>query len=81
MISARYSRILNTSDVPFDEDLEYEIEGNSSKQQRDRGPITSSTVFHSLKFKAMQDVHLCMYVCMYVCMHVCMYMFHKVTFD
>ena len=23
------------------------------------------------KFKAMQDVHLCMYVCMYVCLHVC----------
>ena len=29
--------------------------------------------FHSLK--AMQDVHLCMYVyvCMYVCMYACMY--------
>ena len=27
----------------------------------DLGPITSSTVFHSLK--AMQDVHLCMHVC------------------
>ena len=26
------------------------------------GPITSSTVFHSLQ--AMQDFHLCMYVCM-----------------
>ena len=25
--------------------------------------------------KAMQDVHLCMYVCMYVCMHVCMYIY------
>ena len=31
----------------------------------DRGPITSSTVFHSLKFKGMQDVHLCLYICMY----------------
>ena len=41
--------------------------------------ITSSTVFHTLKFKAMQDVHLCMYVCMHVCMYV--YTFHKVTFD
>ena len=31
--------------------------------------------FH--KMKAMQDVHLCMYVCMYVqyCMHVCMYIY------
>ena len=58
------------SDVPFDEDLEFEIEGNSSKQQRGSGrPIMSSTVFHSLKLKAMQDVHLCMYVCMYACVY------------
>ena len=27
-------------------------------------------MFHSLKFKAMQDVYLCMYVCMHVCMYV-----------
>ena len=38
MISGPYSRILNTSDVPFDEDLEFEIEKNSSKQQRGSGP-------------------------------------------
>ena len=38
MISGRYSQILNTSDVPFDEDLKFEIEGNSSKQQRGPGP-------------------------------------------
>ena len=38
MISGRYSRISSTSDVPFDEDLEFEIEGNSSKQQRGSGP-------------------------------------------
>ena len=31
------------------------------------------------KIKAMQDVHLCMYVCMCVCIYI--YMFHKVTFD
>ena len=43
------------------------------KQQQGSGPITSSTVFHSLK--AMQDVHLCMYVCMFACV----YNFHSET--
>ena len=38
MISGRYSRISSTSDIPFDEDLEFKIEGNSSKQQRGSGP-------------------------------------------
>ena len=83
MISGRYSLISSTSDVPFDEILNSKLKGISQNNNKDRGPFTSSTVFHSLK--AMQDVHLCMYVCMYVqyCMHVCMYiyMFHNVTFD
>ena len=64
MISGRYSRISSTSDVPFDKDLEYKIEGNSSKQQQGSGPYYRSIVFHSLK--AMQDVHVCMYACVYV---------------
>ena len=51
------------------------LKGIPQNNNEDRGPIMSSTVFHSLKFKAMQDVHLCMYVCMYVCMHVCMYVY------
>ena len=46
------------------------LKGIPRNNNEDRGPITSSTVFHSLKFKAMQDVHLCMYVCMHVCMYV-----------
>ena len=29
--------------------------------------------------KAMQDVHLCMYVCMYVCMHACVYVYIYVS--
>ena len=69
MISGRYSQILSTSDVPFVEISNSKLKGISRNNNEDRGPITSSTVFHSLK--AMQDVHLCMYVCMYVCMHVC----------
>ena len=83
MISGRYSQISSTSDVPFVEISNSKLKGISRNNNEGRGPITSSTVFHSLK--AMQDVHLCMYVCMYVqyCMHVCMYiyMFHNVTFD
>ena len=47
------------------------LKGIPRNNNEDRGPITSSTVFHSLKFKAMQDVHLCMYVCMYPCVYVC----------
>ena len=38
------------------------LKGIPQNNNEGRGPITSSTVFHSLK--AMQDVHLCMYVCM-----------------
>ena len=78
MISGRYSRISNTSDVPFDEDLKFKLKGIPQNNNEGRDPITSSTVFHSLK--AMQDVHLCMYVCMHACMY-SIYMFHKVTFD
>ena len=47
--------------------LNSKLKGIPRNNNEDRGPITSSTVFHSLKFKAMQDVHLCMYVCMYAC--------------
>jgi len=84
MISGRYSQISSTSDVqiPFNEISNSKWKGISRNNNEGRGPITSSTVFHGLK--AMQDVHLCMYVCMYVCMRVCtvyIYMFHKVTFD
>ena len=75
MISGCYSQISSTSDVPFDEISNSKLKGISRNNNEGRGPITSSTVFHSLK--AMQDVHLCMYVCMCVCI----YMFHKVTFD
>ena len=71
MISGRYSQILSTSDVPFDKILNLKLKGISRNNNEGRGPITSSTVFHSLK--AMQDVHLCMYVCMYVCMYACVY--------
>ena len=82
MISGRYSQISSTSDVliPFDEIANSKLKGISRNNNEGRGPITSSTVFHSLK--AMQDVHLCMYV-QYVCMHVCMYiyMINKETFD
>ena len=56
--------------VLFDEISNLQLKGISRNNNEDRGPITSSTVFHSLKFKAMQDVHLCMYVCMHVCMYV-----------
>ena len=75
MISGRYSQISSTPDVPFDEISNSKLKGISQNNNEGRGPITSSTVFHSLK--AMQDVHLCMYVCMYVqyCMHVCMYIY------
>ena len=71
MISGRYSQISSTSDVqiPFDKISNSKLEGISRNNNEGRGPITSSTVFHGLK--AMQDVHLCMYVCMYVCMRVC----------
>ena len=95
MISGHCSQISSTSDVPFVEILNLKLKGIFRNNNEDRGPITSSTVFHSLE--AMQDVHLCIYVCMYVCMHVCMFvcmhvcmyvcmcvcihMFHKVTFD
>ena len=80
MISGRYSQISSTSDVPFDEISNLKLKGISQNNNEGRGPITSSTVFHSLK--AMQDVHLCMYVCMYACVYVqYIYMFHKVTFD
>ena len=65
MISGRYSQISSTSDVPFDEISNSKLKGISQNNNEGRGPITSSTVFHSLK--AMQDVHLCMYVCMRVC--------------
>ena len=41
------------------------LKGIPRNNNEDRGPITSSTVFHSLKFKGMQDVHLCLYICMY----------------
>ena len=64
------------SDVPFDEISNSKLKGISRNNNKGWGPITSSTVFNSLK--AMQDVHLCMYVCMRVCT---VYMFHKVTFD
>ena len=72
MISGRYSQISSTSDVPFDEISNSKFKGISRNNNEGRGPITCSTVFHSLK--AMQDVHLCMYLCKYVqyCMHVCM---------
>ena len=75
MISGRYSQISSTSDVPFDKISNSKLKGISRNNNKGRGPITSSTVFHSLK--AMQDVHLCMYVCMYVqyCMHECMYIY------
>ena len=53
--------------------LNLKLKGIPRDNNEYRGPITSSTVFHSLKFKAMQDVHLCMYVCMYAC--VCMYVY------
>ena len=71
MISGRYSQISSTSDVqiPFNEISNSKWKGISRNNNEGRGPITSSTVFHGLK--AMQDVHLCMYVCMYVCMRVC----------
>jgi len=65
MVSGRYSQISSTSDVPFDEISNSKLKGISRNNNEGRGPITSSTVFHSLK--AMQDVHLCMYVCMRVC--------------
>ena len=65
IISGRYSQISSTSDVPFDEISNSKLKGISRNNNEGRGPITSSTVFHSLK--AMQDVHLCMYVCMRVC--------------
>ena len=78
MISGRYSQILSTSDVPFDKISNSKLKGISQNNNEGRGPITSSTVFHSLK--AMQDDHLCMYVCMRACMY-SIYMFHKVTFD
>ena len=66
-MSGRYSQISSTSDVqiPFDEISNSKLKGISQNNNEGRGPITSSTVFHSLK--AMQDVHLCMYVCMRVC--------------
>ena len=66
MISGRYSQISSTSDVqiPFNEISNSKWKGISRNNNEGRGPITSSTVFHGLK--AMQDVHLCMYVCMYV---------------
>ena len=76
MISGRYSQISSTSDVPFDEISNSKLKGISRNNNEGRGPIiiTSSTVFHSLK--AMQDVHLCMYVCTVLyCMHVCMYIY------
>ena len=71
MISGRYSQILSTFDVPFDEILNSKFKGIPRNNNEGRGPITSSTVFHSLK--AMQHVHLCMYVCMCVCIyiHIC----------
>ena len=49
------------------------LKGIPRNNNEDRGPITSSTVFHSLK--AMQDVHLCMYVCtvLYACVYVYIY--------
>ena len=78
MISGRYSQISSTSDVPFDKILNSKLKGISRNNNEGWGPITSSTVFHGLK--AMQDVHLCMYVCMHACMY-SIYMFHKVTFD
>ena len=65
MISGCYSQISSTSDVPFDEISNSKLKGISWNNNEGRGPITRSTVFHSLK--AMQDVHLCMYVCMRVC--------------
>ena len=67
MISGRYSQISSTSDVqiPFDEISNSKLKGISRNNNEGRGPITSSTVFHGLK--AVQDVHLCMYVCMRVC--------------
>ena len=68
MISGCYSQILSTSDVPFDELSNSKLKGISQNNNEGRGPITSSTVFHSLK--AMQDVHLCMYVGMHVCMYI-----------
>ena len=30
--------------------------------------------------KAMQDVHLCMYVCMYVCMYACVFLKKTLSF-
>ena len=47
------------------------LKGIPQNNNKGRGPITCSTVFHSLK--AMQDVHLCIYVCMHVCMHMYLY--------
>ena len=69
MISGRYSRISSMSDVPFYKDLEFEIEGNSSKQQLGSGPYYE---FYCVSFFESHARCSFMYVCMYVCMHVCM---------